>query len=333
MAQSDNRVVVPNTVGATFRSNINKGLEGLASTFSGDNAPTAALIGLASIPEGFLWVDTAGAASILKVYNGTNFVAVDTNTVVTAAELNLGGVLGGTVANATIDANAVGSSQIDSNAVGVSELNGGTPSADQVLTASDSTTFAWTDAAGGGNGGLLNGAGTIEAKGNRMIVSGAGGGGGGWSTNGNAGGGGSGYWTYWGSIPVVKGETITVAIGTGGSGGTFPNTSGGNGNATNFNGSSSGSVIVALGGGRGRNNSGNAAGGTLTGTVNSSFQSGSGTGNAGSGSGSGQTGTIPWQAFAGNGGNGGSGDFSGGNTAAGGPGNSGWSLIHGFYDT
>ena len=80
MAQSDNRVVVPNTVGATFRSNINKGLEGLASTFSGDNAPTAALIGLASIPEGFLWVDTAGAASILKVYNGTNFVAVDTDT-------------------------------------------------------------------------------------------------------------------------------------------------------------------------------------------------------------------------------------------------------------
>ena len=256
---------IPNTVGATLRSNINNAFIASATAFSGTIRPTTGTTGLASL-IGVLWYDTSLTPSVLKVgtETGGTFVVVDA--AVDVGATSVGGVLDGTVANASINADAVGSSQIASGAVGVAELKGGTPSAmgGQVLTASDSTTFAWTDAAGGGNGGFLNGAGTIEAKGNRMIISGSGGGGGGAQGNGGNGGtGGTGYNTSLGVFSVAKGETVTVTVGGGGGGlgGGFGQASSGDPTTLTWTG---GSITLGGGGGSSNVNSNRGAAGVIT---------------------------------------------------------------------
>ena len=71
---------IPNTVGATLRTNINDALDAVSTTFSGTTQPTTGNTGLASV-IGVLWFDTTVGVNALKVNIGTdvapNFVLVD----------------------------------------------------------------------------------------------------------------------------------------------------------------------------------------------------------------------------------------------------------------
>ena len=68
---------IPNTVGATLRTNINDALEASATAFSGTEQPNTTNTGLASL-VGVLWYDTTN--SVLKVGTAAEgtFVVVDT---------------------------------------------------------------------------------------------------------------------------------------------------------------------------------------------------------------------------------------------------------------
>ena len=186
---------------------------------------------------------------------------------------------------------------------------------------------ALTNLPGGGNAGQLNMAGTIVAKGNRMIVSGAGGGGGGGVQNGYGQNGGSGYWVSFGVVTVVKGETITVVLGTGGAKGIWVG-SGSAGTATTYSGTTSGSNFLQLGGGGGGDMGSQTVNeGTLTGTIHSSFQQGAVRGIQGVTGPCTGVGGKTFLDYAGLGGRGSQGGSANGNT-----GQAGWSMIMGFLD-
>ena len=70
---------IPNTVGATLRTNINDALEASATAFSGSDTPTTGNTGLNSL-IGVLWYDTSSTPSVLKVgtETGGTFVVVTT---------------------------------------------------------------------------------------------------------------------------------------------------------------------------------------------------------------------------------------------------------------
>ena len=236
-----NTVEIPNTVGATFRTNINNAYEGVGTNFSGTVTPTTANTGLSSL-TGALWYDTS--VSLLKVHNGSNFVNVDTTADVGATAV--GGDLSGTVSNASVanDSHTHDDSTIDSlntsattaGTFNAQRLGTDTPAVGEVLTATSTTAASWQAAAGGGgtivtargqttglpsdvtqSGGTFtyNPSGSFDC-----LLTAVGGGGGGGKTNDagfqhSAGSGAGGVF----KVRVVGATSIAWTIGAGGGGG------------------------------------------------------------------------------------------------------------------
>lgn len=155
-----------------------------------------------------------------------------------------------------------------------------------------------------------------------ILCVGAGGGGGGCDdTDETGGGGGGGALAYANSISTTPGETLTITVGTGGSGG---GTGGGNGGAGGNSSVSRGATVLCSAGGGsgglGGRSSSNAAGGTvITGTGGAGGAGGSGSNRdtdfAGGGGGAG--------GYAGSGGAGGNQGVTNGATAGSGGGGGG----------
>ena len=183
---------IPNTVGATLRTNINDALEAAVTTFSGIEQPTAANTGLTSV-IGVLWFDTNSGVNALKVNISTtatpNFVLVDATNAATATKLaatknfSITGDI--TAADVAFDGsgNVALSATIDADTVDISELNAASHLTDRVLTAT-SAGMVWADAAGGGGNVVAVQSGSftfIKTAGvDSVNVIAVGGGGGGW---------------------------------------------------------------------------------------------------------------------------------------------------------
>ena len=274
---------IPNTVGATLRTNINDALEASATAFSGTIQPTTGTTGLASL-IGVLWYDTTN--SVLKVGTaaGGAFVVVDA--AVDVGATSVGGDLSGTVSSASIKANAVGTSEIDSGAVTNDKITG--MAAIKLTGALPAISGAALTnlPAGGTIGGLLvhqmtNGSGmfTVPAGVTKLVVTGAGSGGTGVRRDEGqpSGGGGAGACCVRTQVTVTAGATVSWSVGAGVAGSTS-GSFGNNGNATTVTG---GGVSITLGGG-GRGNLANGGGGgtaTVTGgAANLAFTAFSGTG-------------------------------------------------------
>ena len=279
-----------NQSGANFRTELNNIIYDASSNYSGDTEPKGPHVAI-----GMLWMDTSVSPDVLKVCTSTSgsgntmtggFVAVSTDTTANQT-ITLSGAASGsgttaitvTVAN---DSHTHGASNITTGQINASFLSSDTPVSGEVLTATSGTAASWQAAAGGGNGGLLNGAGTIEAKGNRMIVTGSGGGGGGAFSNGIQGGtGGMGYNTSFGIFSVAKGQDVTVVVGPGGA----ARASGGSGSGTAGTDTTltwtGGSITLGHGGPAHNNTNDRGAAGVLTlsgSTMISSFSSGASAG-------------------------------------------------------
>ena len=155
---------IPNTVGATFRSNINSALGDVVTTNSGALAPTGVEVNI-----GMLWYNTDGA-TVSGIPGGTvgvctavanqgtetgvgTWTPVGTEGAITEAQFTT--VFGSSKDLGDITSTYTASTDtldltIESNAVDVDELNATAPTAGQILTASSATEFSWADPAGGG---------------------------------------------------------------------------------------------------------------------------------------------------------------------------------------
>lgn len=148
-----------------------------------------------------------------------------------------------------------------------------------------------------------------DLRGDVTVIAFGGGGGGGGSRTQGGGGGGAGGYVKIKNIPVSPNESVSITIGSGGTGGSF-NGNGGTGGTTSF-----GTHISAPGGGGGYSNgtggSGDSGGGGGSSSSISNMISGGNGGTFGGGGGGGTNG---------NGGNGGT--YGGGGGAGGGSGSS-----------
>ena len=267
-----NTVEIPNTVGATFRTNINNAYEGVGTNFSGTTTPTTANTGLSSL-TGALWFNTN--TSLLQVHNGSNFVNVNSDTL-TNQTITLSGDASGsgttaitvTVANnshthndSTID--SLNTSATTAGTFDARRLGTDTPASGEVLTANSSSSASWQAASGGiGDMQTFVNSGTWNRPSgvNTAWVTVVGGGGGGVVSgfDGQSGGpGGSGATIFWRQL-TVNGN-VSVTVGNGGNSGTFDNSNldpGNSGGTSSFgnttcNGGAKGNANASGSGGNG----------------------------------------------------------------------------------